>query len=174
MVRSHAAEAAPPIGPLGDERDAPSTLNNSSQMDRFTRNYLIVLTAALVAAILLWVSMSWKPRVWELNAILESDAELASYPYPFRVLSLEDGVAILSTPRNFEVPAIRFLAVISPELANKPQDHPDMIAAQERLIHYQKRAQALIDEQPDITAVRWELDRDWYAKRGISLAVPGS
>lgn len=141
-------------------------------MDRFTRNYLIVLATLFSALMLIWISTSWNPRIGELNEILESDTELADYPYQFRVLSLEHGIATLSTPRNFDVPAMRFLAVISPNLAHKPQNHPDMIAAQNRLIHHQKRAQALIEAQPDITGVRWALDRDWYAQRGIDLASP--
>lgn len=139
-------------------------------MDRFTRNYLLVLIALVLGLVLIWVATSWNPRVWELNDLLASDAELADYPYPFRVVSFENGVATLSSPRNFEMPAIRFLAVIHPELANKAQDHPAMIAAQEQLIRHQKRALALIEQQPDVTSVRWELDRDWYAKRGISLS----
>ncbi len=142
-------------------------------MDRFTRNYLIVLGAAVAGLILLWIATSWSPRVWELNEELAADAELADYPYRFRVLALEDGVATLSSPRDAEVPALRFLRTLYPDLANKPQDHPAVVAAQERLIRHQKRALALIEQQPDVQAVRWELDRDWYAKRAISLASPG-
>lgn len=141
-------------------------------MDRFTRNYLIILSAIVVGAMLLWFVTSWNPRVNELNRILTADADLADYSYQFQVVNFRDGIATISSPRNFQMPAYRFLRVIEPGLANKAQDDPAMIAAQEDLIHHQKRAQALIAEQPEVEGVRWQLDRDWYAKRGISIGAP--
>jgi hypothetical protein len=27
----------------------------------------------------------------------------------------------------------------------------------------------IVDRQPDVKAVRWVLDRDWYAARGITI-----
>ncbi|MBK1702188.1 hypothetical protein [Thiococcus pfennigii] len=139
-------------------------------MDRFTRNYTIALGAIVVGLLLFWLLSSWNPRVGELNKVLAADAELASYPYPFRVVDFDDGVATLSSPRSFDLPAITFLGVIEPSLANKAQDDPAMIAAQNRLIHHQKRAQALVEGQPDVASVRWELDRNWYVQRGIDIA----
>lgn len=141
-------------------------------MDRFTRNYMIVLGAIVVGAILLWFVTTWNPRVNEFNKILAADADLADYPYQFQVVDFADGVATVSSPRNFQMPAYRFLRIIEPSLANKAQDDPAMVAAQESLIHHQKRAQALVEEQPDVDRVRWQLDRDWYAKRGISISSP--
>lgn len=141
-------------------------------MDRFTRNYMIVLGAIVVGAILLWFVTTWNPRVNEFNKILAADADLADYPYQFQVVDFADGVATVSSPRNFQMPAYRFLRIIEPSLANKAQDDPAMVAAQESLIHHQKRAQALVEEQPEVDRVRWQLDRDWYAKRGISISSP--
>jgi hypothetical protein len=138
-------------------------------MDRFTRNYSIALAAIVLGLLVFWIVSTWNPRVAELNKILKADAELADYAYPFRVVKLDDGVATLSSPRSFELPAMTYLAVIDPSLANKPQDDPDMIAAQNQLIHHQKRAQSLIQGESDVTSVRWQLDRDWYTKRGIDV-----
>jgi hypothetical protein len=104
-----------------------------------------------------------------LNKLLAADAELAAYPYAFRVISVENGVATMKSPRSFEVPVARFLAVIEPQLAGKDPEHPDMVAAQARLAEHQKRAQAIVEAQPEVSSVRWVLDRDWYAARGVPL-----
>jgi hypothetical protein len=140
-------------------------------MDRFTRNYTIGIAVLVVGALAFWIGSSWKPRVWELNAMLEADPQIAAYPYPFRVVALDDGVAAISTPRSFDLPAYRFLAIIHPNLANKADNDPEVIAAQQELIDHQKRAQGLVLAQPDVESVRWELDTQWLSARGIS--VPG-
>lgn len=136
-------------------------------MDRFTRNYSIVLGLILVLALGLWIKSVWQPRVWELNALLESDPTLMDYPYQFRLRALQDGVAILSTPRNQAVPAYRFLQIIHPKLAGKDQNDPAMVEAQQGLIEHQKRAQVLMLGQPDVERVDWELDVKWLADHGV-------
>lgn len=138
-------------------------------MDRFTRNYSIALGLALVALVALWVGSNWNPRVWELNDLLETDTSLSSYPYRFRVIALDNGIATLSTPRSFDVPAIRFLAIIHPELAGADPDDRRMVAAQQDLADHQKQAQALIARQPDVKAVRWRLDTEWLADHGVHM-----
>lgn len=140
-------------------------------MDQFTRNYSIALGLVVVALLAWWLSSIWQPRVWELNDLLESDATLADYPYQFRVLSLENGVATLSTPRNFQVPAIRFLEIIHPELAGKAQDDPKVIAAQQDLIDHQKRAQGLMLALPDVERTDWRLDVKWLADHGVQVGA---
>lgn len=138
-------------------------------MDRFTRNYAIGLGVVIAALAVVWILSSWDPGASRLNELLARDPELAAYPYPFRVESLKDGVATLKSPRSFEVPVIRFLAVIDPQLAGKEADHPDVMAAQAALAQHQKRAQAIVEGQPEVKAVRWVLDRAWYAARGVTL-----
>ena len=140
-------------------------------MDTFTRNYTIGLAAAVLLLLGLWLYSIWSPRAWELNAMLAADAELADYPYAFRVVGLDDGVATLSTPRSTDFPAVRFLALIDPTLANAAQDDSRMVAAQQELIAHQKRAMALVQAEPDVSSVRWELDVRWLADRGV--VVPG-
>jgi hypothetical protein len=136
-------------------------------MDRFTRNYSIVLGLVLAVAVVLWLKSVWQPKVWELDEVLVSDATLASYPYQFRVRSLQDGVAVISTPRSFDIPAIQFLQIINPKVAGKAQDDPEMIAAQQDLIDHQKRAMGLILAQPGVKSVDWELDTQWLADHGV-------
>jgi hypothetical protein len=103
-------------------------------MDRFARNYLIGLVAIVVFAAL-WVFLSRDPRLGELNDLLAADTELADYPYAFRVLSFENGVATLSSPRSAEVPVMQFLRTAFPELRNTAVDDPAMMSAQDGLGH---------------------------------------
>lgn len=138
-------------------------------MDRFTRNYMIGLGAVVAVLVSLWVISSWDPGASKLNVLLENDTELAAYPYQFRVASFKNGVATMNSPRSFEVPVIRFLGIMEPRLAGKSDDNPDIIVAQATLARHQKRAQEIVAAQPEVKAVRWTLDRDWYAARGVPL-----
>ncbi|EIC21924.1 hypothetical protein [Thiorhodovibrio frisius] len=140
-------------------------------MDSFTRNYSIILGVIVVLVLGFWIKSSWQPRVWELNNLLEADSTLADYPYQFRVRSFENGLAILSTPRNQSFPAYLFLQVIHPELAGKDQGDPAMVAAQQELIKHQKGAQTLILGQPDVERVDWELDVKWLSDHGVHASA---
>lgn len=137
-------------------------------LDRFTRNYLVFLGVLAAAALGWWVS-TWSPRVGELNALLAEDPALAGYPYRFRVVALEDGVATLTTPRSFEMPAVRFLGILHPRLKGRSSDDPEVVAAQKRLAEHQGRARKLVLAEADVNRVRWRLDRDWYADHGVVL-----
>ncbi len=136
-------------------------------MDRFTRNYSIALGLVIIVALGFWIKSTWQPRVWEFDDILTSNPMLSSYPYQFRLRSLKNGIATISTPRSFDVPAIRFLEIIHPKLAGKSQDDPAMIAAQQDLIDHQKLAMGLMLAQPGVTSVDWELDTQWLADHGV-------
>jgi hypothetical protein len=142
-------------------------------MDSFTRNYSIALAVIGIGLLAWWGASAWQPRVWELNRLLESDTQLASYPYQFRLVGLDDGVATLSTPRAFNFPAIRFLELVHPGLAGKAQDDPAMVAAQQDLIDHQKRAQGLMLAQSDVQRVDWELDVKWLASHGVQPPATG-
>jgi hypothetical protein len=138
-------------------------------MDTFTRNYSIVLGLIGAGLVAWWISASYNPRVDELNAVLEADAGLSSYLYDFRVVDYDDGVATLSTPRSFDVPAMRFLEIVKPELAGRAQNDPAMIAAQQELIEHQKLAQTLVQGQTDVDRVEWRLDVRWLADHGVTV-----
>ncbi|MCG6942048.1 MAG: hypothetical protein LJE69_12455 [Thiohalocapsa sp.] len=138
-------------------------------MDKFTRNYSIALVVILVGLGFWLFSANWNPRVSELNKVLEADPDLASYVYKFRVVDYDNGVAVISTPRSFDVPAMRYLEIVRPELAGKAQDDPAMIAAQQDLIKHQKRAQTLMLGQPDVERVDWRLDVRWLADHGVQV-----
>jgi hypothetical protein len=164
------------ISAAADPAAAPPTYEQRAYtmaMDSFTRNYSIVLGVIVLGLLAWWVSAIWQPRVWELNESLESDPTIAEYPYQFRVVAFEDGVATLSTPRSFQVPAYRFLQIIHPDLAGMDQNDQRMIAAQQDLINHQKRAQGLILAQPDVDSVTWELDVKWLADHGVQVTAGG-
>ena len=154
---------------MSEQTEAPQ--EQEQGLDRFTRNYLIGLGVVAGIVLLAWIA-SWNPRVGEINDLLEKDPLVAAYPYRFHVLALENGVAQVSTPRSFEVPVIRFLGIIRPELRGKAQDDPALMQAQADLVKVQKRVAAIVRSQPDVKRVRWVLDREWYADHGIDLGMP--
>jgi hypothetical protein len=158
------AKLGPLLRPIG--RWLATTLGHMT-MDSFTRNYSILLGAIALGLLAWWISSVWQPRVWEINEMLESDPELSGYDYQFRVVDFDNGLAILSTPRSFDVPAMRFLEIVNPGLAGKAQDDPAMIAAQQDLIDHQKRAQGLVLALPDVQRVDWRLDVKWLADHGV-------
>lgn len=139
-------------------------------LDRFTRNYLIALGVIAGIILLFWLA-TLDPRVGEINDRLTKDPLVAAYVYPFRVIAINNGIAEISTPRSYAVPVMKFLTLVRPELAGKAQDSPEMMAAQAELVKVQKRVAEIVTGQPDIKRVRWVLDRQWYADRGISLAT---
>lgn len=138
-------------------------------MDRFTRNYSIFL-GVVVLGLLVWAFYE-NPQVAALNERLDADAELAAYPYRFRVLGLDNGTAVMSTPRSADFPAFRALEILFPELANREQDDPGLMQVQQELAHLQAHASELVLASGTASRIRWELDRDWLTRHGI---VPGS
>ncbi len=137
-------------------------------MDSFAKRYLIVLSA-IVAAVSTYIVFSSDERVEALNVMLAADTSLQDYPYQFRVLSLKDGVAVMSSPRSAEVPVMQFLRTAFPELSRTAVDDPAMMAAQDALTKVQVRAQDLVLEQADVSAVTWELDERWFNEHGVFL-----
>lgn len=135
-------------------------------MDRFTRNYSIFL-GVVVLLLLVW-ALYEDPMVSELNELLEQDKVVSSYPYRFHVLRIENNVAVISSPRNSMFPMQKALGIIFPHLANRAQDNPDLMQAQEQMVKVQKRAKQLVVESGKVQRIRWELDREWLSSRGIT------
>ena len=135
-------------------------------LDSFTRRYLYVLGGLALLGLAWWLT-SGDSRVDELNDLLSADAELAAYPYTFRVLSLDNGVAALSSPRSAQLSAVQGLRVMYPELREVGVQSDTMMAAQEQLGQVQSRAAQLVSAQVDVKRVRWVLDERWLATHGI-------
>lgn len=138
-------------------------------MDRFTRNYSIFLAVLVLG--LLFLFLYEDPQVGALNKQLAADAEVAAYPYRFRVFRLEQGVAVMGTPRSADFPAFRALALLYPALDGREQDDPALMQGQQEMARIQERARSLVLESGTATGVVWELDTDWLTANGIA---PGS
>lgn len=138
-------------------------------MDRFTRNYSIFL-AAVVLGLLFWFLYE-DPQVGALNELLAADAEVAGYPYRFRVFRLEHGAAVMGTPRSADFPAFRALELLFPGLAGREQDDPELMQAQLEMARIQERAKAIVLDSGAATRVIWELDSNWLDASGVP---PGS
>jgi len=135
-------------------------------LDNFTKRYLYFLAGLILAGFVWWLS-GLDSRVGELNELLEQDATLAAYPYPFKLLSLENGVAEMSSPRSAQMSAIAGLRAMFPELASASVTSDEMMAAQEKLARTQSHAGNLIEEQAGVRSVRWVLDERWLAGHGL-------
>ena len=136
-------------------------------MSRGLKIYALVLVAAI--GLTVW-SLAHEPgRVRELNQVLASDAVLASYPYPFRVVSLEGTTAVMSSPRSPAAPVINMIGAVYPELTGVSETDPAFETAQVELAQRQARARDLILSEPDVEAVNWRLDEAWLRERGIPI-----
>ncbi len=125
--------------------------------------FLIILAITVLG----YWALNYDPRVNELNAFLSQDAELSNYPYQFKVIELEEGKAVMSSPRSPQVSVLRFLSIIKPELSRNNPDSPALIAAQKELANLQQKAKKMILSQADVHQIRWELDKSWFASYGV-------
>jgi hypothetical protein len=135
-------------------------------LDLGKKIYAAVLGGILLTGFLTWL-LTLDLRLGEIDRMLQEDSEIAAYPYRFRALEIQGRTAVMSTPRSTSLPAVRFLGMIKPGLANKSDQDPDMVAAQKELGSLQSKVRELVLSRPDIDKVRWRLDRQWYASRGI-------
>ena len=137
-------------------------------MDSFLKLYLLAMVILVVAAGAYFLTQK-DERVEALNLKLASADTLAEYPYRFRVLSLEEGVATVTSPRSADMGPMHFLRILDPSLRDKDVVHPDMMAAQDLLAQTQSEAARLLEEEPDVSRIRWQLDERWYAEQGVFL-----
>ncbi|RLQ23267.1 hypothetical protein DWB85_03955 [Seongchinamella sediminis] len=115
----------------------------------------------------MWWLFTLDYRVAELNDLLEADEQLAAYPYQFRVLSLDNGSARMSSPRSAQMSAIQGLRILFPQLTTASADSAEMLAAQVKLARTQSRAAALVSAEADVNRVIWVLDERWLGSHGV-------
>ncbi len=132
---------------------------------------LKILTAMLVLGAIYWFGLRTDPRVDALNqALIEiGSPALRNYPYSFRVISLEGGLAVMDSPRSFDVPVYRMIGALYPNLSSKAPNDPDFIAAEKELAQMQSEARTIVLRQPGVTGVKWELDRNWLIAHNIQI-----
>ena len=129
-----------------------------------------VLVLALAFAVD-WFIQRPDSRTRELNQALmeQGSPQLKAYPYKFHVLRVEGDIAVIATPRNFNVPAFHVLGTLYPDLNVKNNNDPAFIKAQQALGAVQAEARTLILSQPGIKSMRWELDKAWLTAHGIDV-----
>jgi hypothetical protein len=135
------------------------------KMDRGTKIYAGVLALLVLALLVLFLYQD--PKVSSLNGVLENDPEIADFPYPFRVLSVNDGVASLSTPRSTEVPVERVLGILFPSVSGKSPESPEFQQAQQKLAQVQNKVRKLIMADAQIERIDWRLDHTWLSQHGL-------
>ncbi|NJD25431.1 MAG: hypothetical protein FIB06_08485 [Betaproteobacteria bacterium] len=131
--------------------------------------WVLIVLSFLIA--LDWAIRRPDAQTRQLNAVLVDKAspQLKAYPYQFRVLRVEGNTVVMSTPRNFDVPAFRMLAVLYPDINVKDNNNPKFIEVERLLGHVQDEAKDIVLGEPGIASVRWELDRDWLRRHGIAV-----
>lgn len=134
------------------------------------KSYWIIVVLVFLAG-LDWFIQAPDSRSRELTSAIEAQAgpKLKNYPYKFRVMKVDGTTALVSTPRNFDVPAFKALAVLYPDINTKNPNDPAFISAEQLLGEVQSEARAIVLAQPGIKDVSWELDRDWLRKHFIEV-----
>jgi hypothetical protein len=137
-------------------------------LDRGTKIYAGVLGSLFLICFITWLA-TLDLRLGEIDDMLQQVPEIADYPYKFRALEILGTTAVMSTPRSTSLPAVQFLGMIKPGLANKSDQDPAVIAAQKELGAIQSKVRKLVLSRKDIDNVRWRLDKEWYTDRGIQI-----
>lgn len=134
------------------------------------KRYWLILVVLFMFA-LDWFIQAPDSRAQQLTATLagQGSERMKKYPYQFWVMRVDGGTAMLSTPRSREVPALKVLGALYPDIDTRNPNDPQFIAAEKLLAEVQAEARKIIAAQPGITDVRWELDRKWLSSRSIEM-----
>ena len=131
-----------------------------------SRQFIIVMiVAALFTSWLGWRGMT----VINLNQSIQEHAELAEYPYPFRVLRVEGRTAVMSTLRSPRISTNEALRELFPSLRGASEDSREFRQVEREFARLQARASEVVMASPRIDRVRWELDENWYYLNDMKL-----
>ncbi len=126
----------------------------------------VAVPLIITTFIFIWV-LVFDIRASALNEILANDAEISRYPYSFRVVGVNDGVATMYSLRSAEASAIRSLRFMFPALVYENDDSQTMAEAQKQLARIQSKAARIVKDQPDIQEIKWKLDKRWLEGHGV-------
>ncbi len=122
------------------------------------KHFAIVMLVS--AAFVVWILFSSVEVLW-LNKQLSSDSVLSDYPYHFRVIKQDDGVAVMGTLHTNYLSLREALRLMFPELEASGDKSWPMRQAEKEYARMQARAQSIVMARGDFTRVRWELDENW-------------
>ncbi len=135
-------------------------------MDRGTKIYAFILGILTLALAIVFLYES--PKVSELNERLESITIINEFPYHFKVLRINNGTAVMSSPRSTEVPVSKILGILFPHVKGKSTQSSEFQRAQKALANVQILASKTVIADAEVERVSWELDRSWLLQHGIS------
>ena len=136
-------------------------------MDRGTKIYTLILGAVCLSLALIFLYES--PQIKSLNHQLEAIKEINDFPYAFKVLRVNNGVATMNSPISTELPCGEVIGLIFPEIKNKSLLSPEYQNAQEKLARVQMLASNTIKSDPEIHKIVWELDKSWLILHGVTF-----
>ena len=125
---------------------------------------LVMVIAAIFVSWLGWRGLN----VIQLNEAIRADQELRNYPYPFRVLRVDGGTAVMSTLRSPQMTTRQALQHLFPSLNAAGENGPEWQRAEREFARLQARASEIVLASPQIHRVRWELDENWYYLSGLN------
>ena len=135
------------------------------------KKWLIPLLLGIYAVLMIKMIFFKDPaEVKAINTQLQSNAELMQYPYKFRVIKIDNGVATVTSPRSAQVSVLHALKIIHPEHAYKSPDSPEIIQDQKELANLQEIAAKIIKSSPDVSRIEWQIDKAWLGSNGIDIS----
>ena len=136
-------------------------------MDKGTKIYTLIL--GLFCLSLAFIFLYESPQIKSLNNQLESINEIKDFPYSFRVLRINNGVATMNSPISTDLPCGEVIGLIFPEIKNKSLLSAEYQDAQEQLARVQMLAGNTIKSNPAINKIVWELDKSWLIQHGVTF-----
>ena len=136
-------------------------------MDRGTKIYSLILGIICLGLAVTFFYES--PKVQELNQQLNMIKEVKDFPYSFKVLRIDNGVATMNSPISIDLPCGKVIAIIFPQLKGKSLLSTEYQQAQKQLARVQMLASNNIKSDPDIHKIVWELDKSWLIQHGVTF-----
>lgn len=136
-------------------------------MDRGTKIYSLILGIICLSLSITFLYES--PKVKELNEQLDSINEIKEFPYSFRVLRIDNGVATLNSPISIDLPCGKVIAIIFPQLKGKSLLSDEYQQAQKKLARVQMLVSRSVKSDADIYKIVWELDQSWLIQHGVTF-----